>query len=188
VPPLSPTGLSGLPTRETVLVISMIGNLLLVSDADMNDILAAPESVHELLNRRVYEAEHPDGYVDIDKAWHCLHFLLTGTAWEGEPPLDFIAVGGETLGDEDVGYGPARAIRATTVAALDSALEALPPNVLVTRYDPAQMAALEIYPGGWTEVENTPEHFGYFTGAYDEVRALVKRGAREGRALIIWLA
>jgi hypothetical protein len=25
--------------------------------------------------------------LDIDKAWHALHFLLCGSAWEGKPPL-----------------------------------------------------------------------------------------------------
>src|SRR5215207_2984929 len=26
---------------------------------------------------------------DLEKAWHGIHFLLTGTAWEGDPPLSF---------------------------------------------------------------------------------------------------
>src|SRR5688500_4635495 len=41
---------------------------------------------------------------DADKAWHGLHYLLTKTAWGGEPPLDFIALGGTPVGDEDLGY------------------------------------------------------------------------------------
>src|SRR5579862_2201195 len=27
---------------------------------------------------------------DVDKAWHFIHVLLTGTAFEGHPPLNFI--------------------------------------------------------------------------------------------------
>jgi hypothetical protein len=168
--------------------MSMIGNLLLVSDADVDDLIAAPENVHELVKQRVYETERPDGYVDIDKAWHCLHFLLTGTAWEGEPPLNFIVIGGETIGDEDVGYGPARALRPPALATLDRALQDLPWTVLAARYDAARMAALEVYPGGWTEVDPTPEHLGNFTAAYEDARTLVRRGAREGKAVLVWLA
>lgn len=26
---------------------------------------------------------------DLDKAWHGIHYLLTKTAWEGEPPMIF---------------------------------------------------------------------------------------------------
>lgn len=38
--------------------------------------------------------------VDLDKAWHGLHYLLTGTAWEGEPPLNVLAAGGREVGTE----------------------------------------------------------------------------------------
>src|SRR5512147_1898048 len=29
---------------------------------------------------------------DIDKAWHGIHYLLTKTAWGGDPPLNFLAI------------------------------------------------------------------------------------------------
>ncbi len=34
----------------------------------------------------------PEG--DFEKSWGGLHYLLTGTAWEGEPPLNFLMGGG----------------------------------------------------------------------------------------------
>src|SRR5690348_12146296 len=86
--------------------MSMIGNFLLVSDDELQRVLAAPASVHDLVDA-AYEGRGRD-LVDVDKAWHCLHFLLTGTAWGGEPPLNFVAIGGTEIGEEDVGYGPAR--------------------------------------------------------------------------------
>jgi Domain of unknown function (DUF1877) len=49
---------------------------------------------------------------DLDKAWHGIHYLLTGTAWEGEPPLDFLVRGGRTVGTIEVGYSPARVLTA----------------------------------------------------------------------------
>jgi hypothetical protein len=168
--------------------MSMIGNFLLLPDADVDGLLGAPASVHDLLRERVYEVDPPDGYVDVDKAWHCLHFLLTGTAWEGAPPLDFIATGGTAIGDEDVGYGPARVLRATEVAELNTLLEPLPSEVLVRRLDAALTESLEIYPQGWKELETTPDSLGYFTDAYEQLRALVQRGARERQALLTWIA
>lgn len=50
-----------------------------------------------------------DDEVDLDKSWHGLHFLFTGTAWEGEEPACFLVLGGEGIGN-DVGYGPARVL------------------------------------------------------------------------------
>lgn len=168
--------------------MSMIGNFLLVSDEDISELLAAPETIQSFLERRVYEVDEPADHVDVDKAWHALHFLLTGSAWEGTAPLDFIAVGGEAIGDEDVGYGPARALRSRDVVALDRALEKVPTSELVRRYDAAKMEELEIYPGGWSTLNPAAgDEFGYFSGAYDDVRALVRRAAQDGRGLLIWL-
>ena len=45
----------------------------------------------------------------LDKSWHGIHFLLTGSAEGVRPPVDFILMGGREIGDLDLGYGPARA-------------------------------------------------------------------------------
>ena len=47
----------------------------------------------------------PTEEIDLDKSWHGIHFLLTGAAWEGERPLNFLILGGEEVGDIDVGHG-----------------------------------------------------------------------------------
>ncbi len=122
----------------------MMGNFLLVSESEIAALLKVPAEIHAFLEQRLAEPP-PNEYVDADKAWHILHFLLTGTAWEGEAPLNFIVRGGQEIGEEDVGYGPARALLPAAVVTLDAALEALPTAALAERYDPAQMAALEIY-------------------------------------------
>ncbi|NUR82053.1 MAG: DUF1877 family protein [Terrabacter sp.] len=48
-------------------------------------------------------------WLDLDKSWHGIHFLLTGTDWSAG---DAGAAGGAILGGrpvgEDDGYGPAR--------------------------------------------------------------------------------
>jgi hypothetical protein len=168
--------------------MSMIGNFLLVSDAEIASLLEAPCAVHEFLERRVYQAASPVEYLDVDEAWHALHFLLTGTAWEGAPPLNFIVSGGNSIGDEDVGYSPARALRAREVASLHRALEGLDAQELLRRYDGPAMDALGVYPGGWAACDPTKGNaFGYCSGAYEELRALVRRGAGLGRGLLVWL-
>jgi hypothetical protein len=44
----------------------------------------------------------------------------------GDPPLNFLSLGGEEVGDIDVGYGPARIFRAPSVAVIHEALENFP--------------------------------------------------------------
>ena len=170
--------------------MSMIGNFLLVSDQELTSLLNDPATVHALLDARVYEADPAVDYVDVDKAWHAIHFMLTGSAWDECPPLDFIAVGGTPIGDEDVGYGPARALDSNALRTLSQALEPITPEVLLKAYDCAKMDGLEIYPsGGWVSDAPKPgEDMGYFTGAFSDVRSLVQKGAREGRGMLIWIS
>ena len=88
--------------------MSMICNLRQVEAAEIDNLLAHPEHVGDVLDSN--EAG-PGGELDLDKAWHGIHFLLTGSAWEGEEPLCYLLAGGQEVGDEDVGYGPARVLR-----------------------------------------------------------------------------
>ena len=173
--------------------MGMAGHFLLVTDAELGAVFAAPSGVHDLLDAAFDDRE--DDHLDVDQAWHCLHYLLTGTAWAGAPPLNFIAAGGRAVGDEDVGFGPARALTSGEVKALSTALEALDAEALAARFDAAEMDALEIYPfgeaggGGWADVDPTSdESFGYFSAAYSALRTLVRRGAIQGTGLLVWLS
>jgi len=84
----------------------------------------------------------PDRSIDIEKGWHGLHFLFTGSADEGEEPACYLVRGGQDLDDE----GHARALRPNQVRRFAVYLSALTPAELERRYDPARMTKLEIYP------------------------------------------
>lgn len=166
--------------------MSMMGNFLLVHDAEIDTLLAAPSGIDDVLDR-AYAGKDP-GYVDADRAWHAIHFLLTGTAWGGEPPLNFCASGGTPIGEEDVGYGPARALRAADVAALHAQLKRIDTATLVSRFDGARMDALEIYPQGWTGFDPKGPDAESITDAYEQIVALVAKGASAGRGMLVWLS
>src|SRR4051812_40770621 len=103
--------------------MSMIAALRRLSDSDLLHLQKKPELVADYLAENPLDGFGPFADLDIDKAWHAIHFLLTGTAWEGEPPLDFLAIGGTEIG-EDLGYGPARGLVSSQVRELATALEA----------------------------------------------------------------
>jgi hypothetical protein len=130
-------------------------------------------------------------FADIDKAWHCIHFLLTGTADAGNSPLDFFLTGGEPVGDEDVGYGPARAFMSSAVAKIDEALASIDHHTLTARFDAKVMDQLEIYPdsGRWGEVDpRSEDSFGYYLVGFDAIKSLVHRGAARGSGMLVWLS
>jgi len=92
-------------------------------------------------------------FASIDKAWHGLHFLLTGSPWATSPGLGSAILGGDEIGD-DLGYGPVRAHDVEATAEIAEALDLLTADALRSRYLPDQMEAQEIYPGGWDDEEN----------------------------------
>lgn len=85
---------------------------------------------------------------DMEKTWHGVHYLLTGTAWEGEPPLNFLLAGGKEV-DIEVGQAPVLTHTSAETRAIATALAARSEADLRARYDPAEMMRLEIYPEVW---------------------------------------
>jgi Domain of unknown function (DUF1877) len=77
--------------------MGMILALREVDENQINDLLAEPASIPEFL-----EAE--TGEIDLDNAWHGIHYLLTGTSYEGQEPLCHLLLGCTSIGDEDIGY------------------------------------------------------------------------------------
>lgn len=124
---------------------------------------------------------------DLDKAWHGIHYMLTGTAWEGEPPLNFLTQGGTVIGEVEVGYGPARGMTAAEVKVVAGALAGIDEAFMRARFDPAQMTQLDIYPGIWDRDPAEDDSFGYCMEYFGALRAFVMRAAERGAGLVISL-
>ena len=129
----------------------------------------------------------PADELDIDKAWHGLHFLLAGEAWGGESQLGFILAGGTEIGDEDVGYGSARAFTSTQVRDIAAAFGSLTRDEIARRYDPARMMELAIYPEMWDRDPTEDDALGYLLDYFDLLKEFVRRGAASGRGMLVYL-
>lgn len=159
--------------------MGMICEIYLVPPDKAHSLTANPSGVHALLS----ELQGSEQVISLEKSWHGLHFVLTGTAWEGHPPLNFIAGGGVPLGDEDVGYGPARLLAAPDVRTLDAALDGIPDSEFLRRFDPAGLAEADIYPQIWDEpLEDLQQEFARY---FSDLKSHVKRAAKSGQALMI---
>jgi hypothetical protein len=84
----------------------------------------------------------------MEKTWHGVHYLFTGTAWEGEPLLNFLLAGGREV-DIEVGQAPPRTHTSAETRGIATALSAISDAELRARYNPAEMMRLEIYPEVW---------------------------------------
>ena len=165
--------------------MSMICSLRQADEAEIDQLLADPEQIVDFLEE---EAAESDGEIDLDKAWHGIHFLLTGSAWEGDAPLGYLIAGGEEIGDEDVGYGPARALRPGEVANFDAALAAISRDDFRRRFDPTVMMKQQIYPEIWDRRPDDDDSLGYLTEYFEALKAFVHNSRGNNKGLIIWLS
>jgi hypothetical protein len=159
----------------------MIGNVRAASDADIARLLANPGDI----TRYLYGsgADNCERVV-LDRAWHAIHFVLTGSRLGGEEPLNFLASEGTPVGEVDVGYGPARVLNSQQVRQVASALILIDPEQVAERVDVQRFTAEEIYPGEWG-------HNGYdaqfVVTNYRRLREFVMRAAQDGNGLILYI-
>ena len=117
----------------------------------------------------------------IDKSWHGIHFLLTGSAWGGKRPLSNAVMGGQEFGP-DLGYGPARYLTPDQVKEVAAALDEITSATLRDRFNPKAMTKAEIYT--WHEDEGE-EGLEYFLEYYAQVRAYFQQAARKGNGMLL---
>lgn len=108
--------------------------------------LADPELLDDLL-----ESEDDAASVDIDKAWHGVHWLLTGSAEPSQGIASQVIFGGQPMGDDpEDSLGQLQ--DAPLVTAISAFLQTLSDDDLKARFNPADMERADIYPSGiWGE-------------------------------------
>lgn len=122
--------------------------------------------------------------LEIDKAWHAIHYTLNGSAWEGEEPLFLTILGGEGIGD-DAGYGPARYLAPSQVQEVSRALLAISADRFSEQFSPSAMDAAEIYPQIW--VRDGQEGLEYVLWYYNQLVAFYEAAAKNGDAVLSYL-
>jgi len=148
--------------------------------AEYSAVLIDPNIATDLMDGGPAEAVAGRS-VDLDKAWHGVHFLLTGTAWEARSDLGMAVLGGEPLGD-DLGYGPVRLLDPRGVSRVAAALAALDREEVRLRFDRVRLRALEIYPDIWDEPDVLED---YLLPNLDDLVAFYAQAAAAGEAVLL---
>lgn len=131
------------------------------------------------------ESPDTERTIDIDKAWHGIHFLLTGSADPTSDVRSKTLFGGKEIGD-DLGYGPARLLLPDEVKKIAGTLKTESVEKLRARYDPNKMDALEIYPTIWSR--DGIEALNYLLEHYVKLAVFYEKSAASGRAVLIVLS
>jgi hypothetical protein len=128
------------------------------------------------------KAEVGDTEVDLDKAWHGISYLLTGSAEPNGTLASKVIWGGEDIGPNQ-GYGPAQLLSPEDVKAIAHLLEQTAPEMLRGRFRQKEMTRAGVYPSVIWERDGE-EALGYVLDYYKKLVAFYKRAAERGQAVI----
>jgi hypothetical protein len=159
--------------------MSMIGNFLALEQTRLDELRENPENIASFLHE-----EHATDIIDVDKAWHGIHFVLTGTQYGGEQPLANVVFGAEPISEEEVGYSPALGTSSDHVKSIAEALGQLTENDFRARFDAAALEAADIYPQIWDEGD---EALDYLASYFVELKAFYASAAQDGKAVITFI-
>jgi Domain of unknown function (DUF1877) len=159
----------------------MIGNLRPASDAEIERLLASPFEITRFLYGA--EADQRERVV-LDKAWHAIHFVLTGSRLGGDEPLNFLVSEGTPVGEVDVGFGPARVLSSQQVREIAAALAPIEPDEVARRVDLQKFDEELIYPGSWQRNGMDVDHV---VSNYRDMRDLISRLADRGLGMVLYI-
>jgi Domain of unknown function (DUF1877) len=123
----------------------------------------------------------PEG-LELEKSWHCLHFMLSGKVWEtGDEPIEKAILGGAEIADTDrvMGYGPVRYLEPDEVRKASAALESYPIKQEASKFRPAAAEEAKIY----CPNHSPEELIHYFTLVKNYYREAVSKR----HAMLIWI-
>jgi len=123
--------------------------------------------------------------LNIDKAWQAIHYLLTGQAEGGDPPLADVIFGGIELPDRHnyTEGSPLRVLSSTEVRTIADELAAIPPDRLLARGTISDMAQQNIY----SVSDDEPAEQDYIAHYYGLLRDFYLDAARKSYGLLLYI-
>ncbi len=180
-----------------------------ISQINAGIVLKNPELIHVFLGHEAEEAAQPgfwknlfggkketssetpvlaprneEDEEDADKAWNAIHYILTGTAEGGAFPAGFILYGGKEVGEEDVGYGPARLLSTDELKEVSFILGTFSESSIRFSYDGRAMDNSNAYPQIWER--DGVEGFEYVWENFEKLRDFISDTHRRNDCLLIY--
>ena len=170
----------------------MIMNLLRISKQELENYIQTPSLFEEKLDVLYESEDNDDAFLDIDKAWGGILYLLTGKAFASGSPEDEVDSINRIFfsaqffdEDMDVGYGPAHYLTPEQVAGINHKIASLTEADLKSHYDPEAMNKEEkLYPSlDWNE-----KIFDYLYFHFQAFQSFFAIAASRGEAIVTYLS
>jgi Domain of unknown function (DUF1877) len=166
--------------------MGMIGNYRRITIDRLAKLQNELDSIADFLLSHNDPEFSSEKYLDIDKSWHGIHFLLTGDRVEGKPPLENAILGGSPLGDPEhpqLDYG-VRFLIPNEVQEVAKALSQMAESELRSRFNPELLSAANIYPNVW---ERGAEELDYLMFYYVRLVKFFQAAAENNEAMLIYI-
>jgi len=126
-----------------------------------------------------------DDEIDLDKSWHIVHYLLTGSDNATDSPLNIIADEGDRLAEIDLGLGPPFVVHPEAVSRFATAAGEMSDEQFLSRLRPSEMPLDTLYLGD--SVRDDPDEMGeYAVENFHFLRAFAQAAADAGAAVITY--
>lgn len=155
--------------------MGMIGNFVSVDEDMLTQVIRGKEDI--------YPGRED---MDVDKAWHAIHYLLCGDPWEeGEPPMSYVVpmLEGQRLEDSDI---EACYLTPEQTAQASAYLQTLSDQMLKEMYDFQSMVEDEVYP---VFADDDPDEL--YEYIYDNLMVLkdfYEQAAKKSNAVIFYVS
>lgn len=124
--------------------------------------------------------------LELDASWQPLHYLLTGTAWDGQGPLAFLAKGGTEIAEDDEVFSSVRLLEPSDVLAWRDALGQLNRAALAQRCDVDRMIDAGAVDRG--RHAGLPVEAGEVLDSFDALLDFVSAAAASGDGIVVYMA
>ncbi|MEO0817658.1 MAG: YfbM family protein [Pseudomonadota bacterium] len=155
--------------------MSMIIYLVAASDDELTKM--ANDNDADLLSEQRYASGR---VADADKAWHAIHYCLTGDGMGGSFPAAFLLFGGNPF-EADYGYGPARGIDAQTARTIKGVFDELSDSLIDDRLTKAATLADPLYPG----FEWNDEDIEYIKHGLNSFKTFISQQVERGEGFVV---
>ena len=167
--------------------MSMMGIFIPLTAQELEKYVSDSTLFDMMLDDALDEEENPD-WLDIEKSWDGLSFLLTGfgpdEVAKAAPPLSWTIFGAHVLDpDQDLGYGPANYLTPPQVKGLSAALSGISTSQFKANYNSAKMNELEIYPNNWDD-----EGIDFLLPHFERLKKFYAKAAANNDAVIMYLS
>ncbi|WP_427157193.1 YfbM family protein [Aliinostoc sp. HNIBRCY26] len=171
--------------------MGMYGNFKAVTQEELDTFLTCftTEEISTLLSVDG-ELDTSGDYLEIEKKWDGLHFLLTGSHFGRTPPLSWCVFGNHSIGGDEepifFGWIGIRYLLPHEVFQVAQALSETSYEVLASRYSPRDMDQQEVYPIGIWERDGDIG-LDYILSCYPAVVSFYQKAARQNKAVLMYI-